>query len=1029
MKFDPKKPKLVVYQSSSTGNENGDITYFSKLIDTYNKYGINVINLSFIFAKEKTADDICLKTNNNYCLVPDWGVCGSAILEWIAFSTSDRAKLKARFNGIIMVSFGGAGGSLQIDSLTGYNIPKLAQDCLDFVIEKNLDGIDIDIEGNYNNPIYSNFCTQIADTFKNNKQLSLYVSTAPEADNTSFKNFYTNVYEPNSQNIDWLNIQVYNQTSMFTNYDYTMINSYNSDTPLSVVSLITGKYNFDYTPTIASNCTRVLQPTITIPNYKIVIGSCIKGALNLDCPPYNSHPTVTGGTNGGCSVYPVYTECNESFGGYVDPLLIASFIEKASQSNIQELKEWLKCGGMMVWQYISSHPEDQEDNSNILKAFKIVSTYMQPGTGPSDPCQGIICNDPYGECVNGNCTCYYGYSGTDCKILPNCKLSSNYKLITDQYTHSKNIIYLIFGLILLFSGFIGILITNRNKTPLTIQIYKKYINIASIVSITIGIVLIILYTQIVSRPTPTTLVGFKCVNGVCTYTNSGSDTLETCINTGCATPTPTPTTLVGFKCVNGVCTYTNSGNDTYDTCMKTCTAPTTGCGPKNKVCNANEVCMQKNGKRGNDPNGICVTCSSNTCNPTCVNGTCVNSMCKCNTGWSGPTCEIPTTPDSNSLRMVTYIEGWDNPSDVKLGTPENYTHVCLAFGVPYHFYGGYCSGNCSLWLSWYFGSDPSGKGITDVKNVIKTLRDKNPNIKILFSFGGWALLHMNWSKDGSSGTSCNKVCNPSNEDMDNPACYGPGGSLSGTYPECPDGTPDQVYNCTSVSDTIQPSEYCYGPNAKAGRAEYVGDQVIKIVNNLGLDGFDFDLEDTCDFFKSDSPGLQFMVDLIKYLRSKSSMILSMAPMNAYVITDPTINTESGGSGCDPQPFTVCATNYTNKMKEIVDDLDFISVQFYNGAPYASTQPDIVIKAYKQIVDLMGSANKVVVGMCSFAESGTCQAPNDCGSDCPFGQSRADNIVKKLMNTYGKNFGGVMQWASNGDFNGSFSKPMLTAMGK
>ena len=223
-----------------------------------------------------------------------------------------------------------------------------------------------------------------------------------------------------------------------------MINSYNSDTPLSVVALITGKYNFDYTPNITSNCRRVIQPIITIPNYKIVIGSCIKAANNLDCPAYNYNNTVKGGTNGGCSQYPVYTECSENFGGYVDPLLISSFIQKASQSNIQELKDWLKCGGMMVWQYISSHPEEQEDNLNILKAFNIVSQYMKPGPPSPDLCNKN-CNNPYGICdpSNGNCSCYYGYKGSDCTTPPPCNTLNNvnkYRNLKDS-GKQKNIVY------------------------------------------------------------------------------------------------------------------------------------------------------------------------------------------------------------------------------------------------------------------------------------------------------------------------------------------------------------------------------------------------------------------------------------------------------------------------------------------------------------------------------------------------------------------------------------------------------------
>ena len=98
-------------------------------------------------------------------------------------------------------------------------------------------------------------------------------------------------------------------------------------------------------------------------------------------------------------------------------------------------------------------------------------------------------------------------------------------------------------------------------------------------------------------------------------------------------------------------------------------------------------------------------------------------------------------------------------------------------------------------------------------------------------------------------------------------------------------------------------------------------------------------------------------------------------------------------------------------------------------PNATDDPKNVISSYDEILQNIfnGDASKVVIGMCSMAEPGTCTECNKPPSlMCNNGSDRAKNIASLLVKKY-KNFGGIMQWASKGDTNSSFSDPMLKYM--
>jgi chitinase len=1033
MTFDAKKRKMVIYTIDGIKNaitDNPSQTqiyeyYLNTFIPNCIESGINVVIFSFI---------------SGYVATPTTKVLykGAAFTQWFKLSPQQRSEIKSKFsNGVILISMGGAFDSNDITTLAKVELPILASNIISFCKNNLFDGVDFDYESN-DSVSKSKVYTTLIPLFKSAK---LLVTIAPQAGGVIPSVWFTEMWKQVGSKIDWINIQYYNQTSDFTKYEYTMTNQVNGRNS-AILQLITGK--------VAG--VQVMDP---IEPYKILVSACGRGD----------------DVDGACSSYPGF--------GWMDLERIVSFIQKASDDN--RFSEWLQQGGLMYWQYDGR----KKNNDNMFKMFKLATEYFNKNGPPGPPyppsppkpfdnCKGILCGE-YGECVDGNCKCNYGYSGNNCEIAPSCSGSSFLSSLSFSPMVKKSLIitgilFIIFGIVIIPLS-IRRIIRNRNSNKIAFG------------GLIIGILFLCIgyfsssstkknyywetetWGQCVNN-TKTRDVYCKNENGIvddskCTGTKPSTDsscgeskktynwdteTWSQCVNntktrdvyckdknnivedSKCTGTKPSTDSYCGEskktynwdtdmrweKCINGIQTrgvycHDEEGNNADDSkCTGTKPKTQQSCSCNGKSCSIDEICLQKNGSPGTTTLGMCVPCKHS----------------------------VKPTGKANR-RMVTYIQGWDNPTDVQYGTLKNYTHVCLAFGVPYHFYGGYCSGKCSLWLAWYFDSDPNGKGITDVKNVIKTIRNKNPNTKILFSLGGWNLNHFKWNgRDGESGVGCGKVCNPPDGVKDNPACYGPWGSLSGTYPECPPGIPDKVYNCKQSDEHKQPAEYCYGPGVD--QSKYVGDQIIDIVKTLGLDGFDFDLEDTCDFFETESYGLKFMVDLTKYVRSKSSMILSQAPINAYMITDPTLNKGSyslhegdNATKCakwQGKPFTILAKNYTDHLIQIKDDLDFISVQFYNGAPFSSTQPEDVIKAYNQVVTLMGGPKKVVVGMCSYAEDGTCQLPTGCGENCPQGQVRASSIVSKLMMKYGNDFGGVMQWAANGDTNGSFSTPMLTAMG-
>jgi len=164
-------------------------------------------------------------------------------------------------------------------------------------------------------------------------------------------------------------------------------------------------------------------------------------------------------------------------------------------------------------------------------------------------------------------------------------------------------------------------------------------------------------------------------------------------------------------------------------------------------------------------------------------------------------------------------------------------------------------------------------------------------------------------------------------------------------------------------------------------------QIVKIVNDLGLDGIDIDYE-------MDPPDQDFVVNLTKTLRSQlPGKLLTHVPENNQM--------DQGAA-------------YWNITLKIKDDVDFIMIQYYNDAPNPVTDPASAETHYSNIVKGIfgGDASKVLFGFCITE----CTKWNMDGAG-------AASIAKTLLAQYPTSFGGIQNWAENaGDITGSWSAP-------
>ena len=472
----------------------------------------------------------------------------------------------------------------------------------------------------------------------------------------------------------------------------------------------------------------------------------------------------------------------------------------------------------------------------------------------------------------------------------------------------------------------------------------------------------------------------------------------------------------------------------------------------------------------------------------CVNGILYSDCYKNNVLTTLTTCGDKTKPktpceisvNDEPRKMITYFEGWqsgknsisssEDDLNFHYGTPENYTHAVFAFSVPYHYYGGYCSGLCTPWLSIdssLLEDDPKNPTQISAKKFIENIKEKNKKIKIIIGFGGWNFNHFQSSGPWDSKTQgvnkyygCRNICNPSDKSIeDDPSKYT---KVNDNNYNCKNVSSSQQYitDVTSV-DIIQPSEYCYGGRHNKmtldevkETATYVCDKLIKLINIVEADGVDLDLEDTYEFSKKEGPIYTFYTTIIdklydSKLKNGNRPIITLAPLNAYVIgSSLTYNNKRINSGYAKLTndentseiiyFSNVSDVFLKYLENWSSKLDYISVQYYNGAPNVVENDQEVKISYDYLVTniFKGNASKVVIGMCSINEnSETLKSDERTCKECDYPNESCNNVGKDgvryklinyLSNTY-SNFGGVMQWAANGDENGSFSNNILEAM--
>ena len=536
-KFNPKNPKFVVYiLDTLKGYDN-----FMSIINKFNSIGINVIILSFIFY-----DNLDLSKPN----------LDVAIKEWTNFTPSQRQLLKNAFNGVILVSHGGASGTTSIANYNSYGYDNISKATWDFVKNNNLDGVDIDYEHAASCEDVTDFTNSLAKS-KPDKYL---ITMAPEMSicQGSCWDCTVNIYKNIPDKIDWFNLQYYNQDSNVINtqygYQYTMLDStLDQSYQTSLKEIITGKkVRIDADKDNSKHCAyqysrppQVLPcPDITsIPSYKLILGSCVEAPS-------------------GCV-------------GTITPTIASNYIVEASKDP-NFISDWFKGGGMMVWLYKSNEDFDYKYNKEIFNSFTKINPLFSGGPTPDptpDPtgkCKNVNCNK-YGLCNTdtGTCNCYYGYSGDNCEKLPNCT-QQKLKNIKDELKNDFSNTKLSIGIVLII---VAILI-------FIFYIFYKIIKIliCGIILFIIGVVFTIYYS---------THKNYSWNIGKWSECKDNKQTRT-------------------IKCLDKNKNMVDDKN-----CKSSKPSLEQQCGKDFTCnCNSNYDCLQKNGKVGTKDDNLCVECQS-----------------------------------------------------------------------------------------------------------------------------------------------------------------------------------------------------------------------------------------------------------------------------------------------------------------------------------------------------------------------------------------------------------------------------------
>ncbi len=550
-KIDITKPKIISYVLDS-------MTYdmFSNVIDVFNVSNINIMILSFYM---RGSDSGTFSAGS-----------GTVVESWENFTENQKKALKQKYEGIIMLSVGGA--TNQYVPRESSEAERVASECWKYVKDNLYDGLDMDIEITGD---LVTFGTALATA----KPENCYFSLVPQAhfyymDGQTGGAGYLEIYRQNREKVDWISVQYYNN-GVYHTLDELFGQTTDNTNPITIQGLITGvNKDSSYCPT-----DRPTPPTcnrnLTIPPYKIVPGSC-----QINGP-------------GGCS-----STITESY--KIENALqldkLYDFIETLQKNPIYsgyDYSEWLKGSGAMAWVYSPSNHEvgDKFMGNAPLNAVAtgLYKLSLLFGAG-SDPCRGVDCG-PWGKCTDGTCTCSGGTSGPNCDILPICtpETTSEEEIVEKPSLKNSqkplprkvNIPLIISGSILIIGGIILAAVL-RNVGFISI----------GVISAGIGIALIVVGSRKKSY--------YQCNDdGTCSQVSSCQDgkpcyDTETQCKSNCKQPSPK---AGQYQCNDdGTCSYVSScqeGKICYDAeaqCKSNCTQPSPKAGQYQ--CNDDGTCSQ-----------------------------------------------------------------------------------------------------------------------------------------------------------------------------------------------------------------------------------------------------------------------------------------------------------------------------------------------------------------------------------------------------------------------------------------------------
>jgi hypothetical protein len=527
-KIDITKPKIISYVLDS-------MTYdmFGDVIDVFNASNINIMILSFYMGGSRSG--------------PFSAGSGTVVESWENFTKDQKKALKQKYEGIIMLSVGGA--TNQYVPRESSEAETVASECWKYVKDNLYDGLDMDIE------ITGDLVT-FGTALVTAKPENCYFSLVPQAhfyymDGQTGGAGYLEIYRQNPEKVDWISVQYYNN-GVYHTLDELFGQTEDNTNPITIQGLITGvNKDSTYCPTDRTPLT--CNRNLTIPPYKIVPGSC-----QINGP-------------GGCS-----STITESY--KIENALqldkLYDFIETLQANPIYsgyDYSEWLQGSGAMAWVYSPSNHSDRDKFMGKAPlnavATGLYNLSLLFGAG-SDPCRGVDCG-PWGKCTGGICTCSGGTSGLNCDILPTCtpETTSEEEIVEKPSLKNSqkplprkvNIPLIISGSILIIGGIILAAVL-RNVGFISI----------GVISAGIGIALIVVGSRKKSY--------YQCqANGDCknVETCDGNKTCytddDTCGGGGC--PKPLPPTHLYYQCqANGDCknVETCDGNKTCYTDDDTC---------------------------------------------------------------------------------------------------------------------------------------------------------------------------------------------------------------------------------------------------------------------------------------------------------------------------------------------------------------------------------------------------------------------------------------------------------------------------